>query len=201
MSEQIRESTLEAGVWLFGRFVFASLKEANNKLDMPRALRRDASRRPLIDRMGELTAAYDPDALWGVPSGGQEFAEELSETKWLGIPVISLVVVGKDANGKKIFGYASAADRKMAARYPRKVGIEDLTTELTSINTTLQLPELADGTVAIVAGCRRGTPDVENLPDIPVHWAFEFQVPNIITPGHPHFQRYGHLAIGDFVAM
>jgi hypothetical protein len=196
MSEQVRISTLKSGVWILGRFVFASGKEANNKFDMPVALRVQASRRPLIGRMAALAAVYDPDALWGVPSGGQEYAEELGEH--MELPVIQLSVTR--ANGKKEFHFATHHDRVLAARSVRKVGVEDITNEFTSTNATLLLPELQN-TVGMVAGARRGTPETEQLPGMPVDWAFEMQVPNIITPDHPLFQQYGQFAVGEFVAL
>lgn len=199
MSEDLRRSTLESGVWLLGDFTFASLKRANNKLDMPRALRRAISRRPLIDRMAELADEYKPEAVWGVPHAGQEYAQEVSDA--LEVPLIGLRMTGLDDQGKKKFGFWSNEDRKLARRCGRIVGIEDLTTEFTSFNATLRLPELADSTLAIVAGCRRGTPDVETRPNLPMAWAFEFQVPNVITKEHPLFVQYGHLAIGEFVTM
>ncbi len=95
---------------------------------MPIALRQASSRQPLIKYMAGLVEAHQPDALWGVPRGGQDFAEEISDE--LELPMILLRVTGRDAEGRKTFGFASDRERKQARQYPRKVGIEDLTTEL-----------------------------------------------------------------------
>jgi orotate phosphoribosyltransferase len=203
MSEQLRISTLQAGVWVLGKFVFASGKVANNKLDMPRALQRTASREPLIGRMAELALAHEPDAIWGVPTGGQEYAVELAYTDALtDVPLVNLAV-SRDGAGKKVFSFATSHDRIVAGRSSRMVGVEDVTNEFTSTKAVLAaLPEL-EGTVGIVAGARRGTPETEQPLSrrLSVDWAFEMPVPNVITPDHPLFQQYGQFAVGDFVEL
>ena len=89
----------------------------------------------------------------------------------------------------------SDQDRELAANSRRLIGIEDVTTELTSTDGALHLPELDDHTLAVLAGMRRGTSDRERDIHRPIHWLFEASLPDFIDKDHPFYRRYGHLAV------
>jgi orotate phosphoribosyltransferase len=190
-ARHIENVVMRAGVWHFGDYTFASGKKANNKLEIPELLEDPEAREVVLHEMGKLVVAHSPDAIWGVPSGGQEFARHLC--KELDVPVIFLRKVGSLA-GSKEFAYNTRYDAKAARKAECIVGIKDITTELTSVNGVLQLPELKEKTEAIVALWRRENSEVEKPLGVNVEWVVEDEVPNTITPEHPFYSQYAHLA-------
>jgi orotate phosphoribosyltransferase len=187
----IEDVVMRAGVWNFGDYTFASGKKANNKFEIPDLLKDSEAKEVVLREMSKLVVAHSPDAIWGVPSGGQEFARHLR--KALDVPVIFLRKVGSLA-GSKEFEYDTRYDAKAARKAERMVGIEDITTELTSVDGVLRLPEINEKTEAIIALWRRGTPEVEKPLGVKVEWVIEEEVPNVITPEHPFYQQYAPLA-------
>jgi orotate phosphoribosyltransferase len=191
-SEQIKDIIMQSGVWHLGAFVFASGKEANNKFEIPAILEREEVAEPLMRELGYLALEHSPDALWGVPSGGQEIACYLGGE--LGLPVVCLEKK-LVTPGKKSFEYASRGAERLAQQATRIVGVEDITTEFTSLMGALELPVLRSKTQGIVSVWRRGTPDIERDIGIPVSWLAEEAVPNMITPNQPFYKKYAHLAV------
>ncbi len=190
-TEQIKRAVLKAGVWQFGDYVFASGKPANNKFEMPLALKDEAAKKLVLKALGELALEYEPEALWGVPSGGQEFAHEIGTQ--LGLPVVYLQK--RETQGFKAVDYLLPRDRALAIRTNRLVGIEDVINEGTSITRTLRLPELSQNTVAIVACWIRGIMRVHD--SLPIEGVIKEPVPNIIDPRHPFYHTYGRYAVEE----
>lgn len=189
------QTVLESGLWHLGAERFASGKVANNKLDMPEALHHPPARKLLIGRMGEVVMRYGIRQLWSVPSGGDDYADELT-TDYDLLPPIRLRKVGAGP-GWKTFAYATPDDEARALAADALIGVEDLTTELTSTAGGLAVAGLRERTMCMMAAWRRGSPELERDVGVPVAYAIEAEVPNIITPDHPFWQRWGHLAVGD----
>lgn len=187
--ERIKEAILRAGVWQFGEYQLGSGKEANNRFEMPLVLDNPAARRLLLPALCRLVASYSPDSLWGVPSGGQEFASVVGQQPAL--PVIQLQELGR---GKELgIEYLYPKDRALATRAYRTVGLKDVIDDGTFIVRSLRLPELSEKTVAIVACWVRGILLARR--SMLVKGVVEEPVPNLISSSHPFYQRYGHFAV------
>jgi orotate phosphoribosyltransferase len=194
VSTRAKELAMQAGVWHLGNYTFASGKKANNKFEIPELLNDFEAREIALHAMVNLVLQHSPDALWGVPAGGQEFARQLA--KECELPVIYLKKA-PSSRGTKVFTYENRYIAQEAQSAERVVGIEGITNELTSVVGALELPELREKTNAIVAFWRRGTSDIERPLDVNIEWVVEQEVPNLITPDHPFYQQYAHLAIRD----
>jgi orotate phosphoribosyltransferase len=190
-AENIENAIMASGVWHLADYVFASGKTANNKFEIPLLLEDEEASQLVLRELGGLAMAYEPDVLWGVPSGGEEFACYLGEE--LGLPVARLNKVSTSP-GRKTFEYKTRYDERLAHRARRMVGLEDITTELTSVAGALELQNLKAKTTGVVAVWRRGTPEVEKDLGVEVSWLVKEAVPNMITPDHPFYKKYQHLA-------
>lgn len=191
-SQQCLEAVLSAGTWELGEYTFATGRPANNKLFMERVLQHPEASKVILRSLGQLVLQHEPDVLWGVPAGGQEYAMALGA--WLGIGVVMLEKEVNEA-GRKTFRYKRARDRIRMEGAQCAVGVEDVTTTFTSIKGALLLPELQEKTLGAVAVWRRGQSDSERQINIPVHWLIEEPLPNHITTEHPFYKRYGHRAV------
>jgi orotate phosphoribosyltransferase len=89
-SESIEDAVMHSGVWHFGDYTFAGGKKANNKLEIPPLLEDPEVKELVLDALTDLIAQHSPDALWGVPSGGQSFAHHLGKKRRLNLPVVYL---------------------------------------------------------------------------------------------------------------
>jgi hypothetical protein len=174
---------------------FASGKVANNKLEMPEALRYQPSRRLLIGRMGQVIVDHGVRLLWSIPTGGDDYADALTKEFGLEAPIRLRKVSAEP--GRKVFAYNTPQDEARVLAGDKLIGVEDLTTELTSTDGALQVPGLRERTIGMVAAWRRGSPEQERDVHMPYEYAVEAPVPNIITTDHPFWQRWGHLAVGD----
>lgn len=191
-THDIRAAILDVGVWELGDCQFADGREANNKLVMDRLLGCPKQLEVVLRPLGALALQHRPDALWGVPSGGQLFAEALGEE--LGLPVIQLEKVDTSP-GRKTFRYQSEKDRLLAQQAKRLVGIEDVTTTFTSLAGAMELPLLDQKTRAITAIWRRGSKEIERRLPVPIHWLVEEYMPNIMGPYHPFRLQHGYKAV------
>jgi hypothetical protein len=207
-SEFARDVLLEIGSWEidpdFAPYVtFASGKEANNKISVDTALHDHPEwvRNAICDPMETLVRASDSpiDTLWGVPSGGQEYAVELAHR--LGVEVVRLIKV-ENQPGIKTYRPASDDDIEKLKAARHMAAIEDAGSEWTSLwgamhnSPELSKLELHARTNQVVVGWQRGLwSEVRNLHVSQVQAVVSEHVPNIITPGHPFFVRFGHLAI------
>lgn len=193
-----RESVLDIGVWKLGRFIFADGGVANNKLDMEVLLGDDKHCQRIVGYLARLVHP-ETDLLFGMPSGGQEFAKYIGQL--LDLPVISLDKDSDSPPGEKHFSYTSPDDELAVEGAKCVTGIEDVTTKMTSTAGTLLLPGLAQKTRRIAAIWRRGMPDEERvLPDhISKRWIYQQPLPNLITKEHPFYRGFGHRAVGEFV--
>lgn len=194
--EQARQDILTAGVWELGEYVFAGNNEANNKLEMERLLNQPEKAELVLNLLGGLAigSSFYPDAIWGVPNGGQEFAKVLG--KRLKVPVVLLAKDKVNSSpGEKRFKFRSDEDEAIVDAAQNMVAVEDVTTKLTSLDGALQNPKLAKKTNYIVAIWRRGTEVIERKLYVPILWIIEEPLPNIITPDHPFYQRYHDLAV------
>lgn len=194
--QELLDAVMASEVWEFGDFTFASGKTANNKIQLPKVLDTIHAKGLLLGRMAELIQGYQPDMLWGVPDGGQEFAKVLGED--LGVPLLELER-DEEASarmGTKIFKYVNDDEIANAEVAEKIVGIEDVSNELTSVVSALDLPVLSRKTVAVVIGFRRGSRKNEQPVSVPLEAAIDMPIPNIIDHNHPFFRKYGHLALG-----
>lgn len=206
------EAAFREGIWQVGiETRFASGKVANNRADWEGLfVNQEDQNNPYADQNFELTEAGKfivphlvemvdvdaPDLVGGVPTGGQRFAMVVGRE--LTIPVVRFKKV-KDEPGLKTYDFETPEDRAKLEEANQVDFIEDATTEFTSL---VGLSELEQGTpgereVNVRAIHRRddGTNEKE-LPH-PIDWLIELKMPNIITPDHPTFQKWGHLAKGE----
>lgn len=203
---QIQEATealLLSGAWELAEgeaWTFAGGQPANNKFHADRPLEAPESiRNKVLQPLGELVTHLGvPDALWGPPTGGQEYAKAIGER--YDIPVI---VLEKDIiePGRRTYVVAEES-RALAEGAETLVGIEDLTNRMTSTYGALQTPVSADSTITfdektlfMTAVVRRGTPEVERTLPVPIFWVVELPTPDLITPDHPVYQQFAHLAV------
>ncbi|MGH7196128.1 MAG: hypothetical protein ACREGA_05150 [Candidatus Saccharimonadales bacterium] len=196
----VRQAVLEAGVWrVAGDFTFASGEQANNKLEIDRLLlpENGERRQTVVSALAKIAMAAKPDLLYGVPSGGQDFARLVGQK--LDLPVISIDKILPQKPGQKNFGYSSDNDQKMVSTAARLVGIEDVTTTMTSLAAVLTLPGLAVKTQKMVAIWRRGQPNQERqlpLPAESLSWIIEQPIPNHIASDCEFYRAFGHQAVG-----
>ncbi len=186
--ERLRSAVLGAGVLQLGDVTFAGGVSANNKLDMTRLFLQEDERIGLINvvaALGRSAIQYDPDALWGVPTGGQKFAKALGQV--LEVPVIGLKK-DQDHIGYRRFDYdvLDTEGQVPISDYCRMVGIEDVSTTYGSVVGCLQLPELREATKAVAVIWSRGEddPDEVILPDMRVSL-----IPLIVEPVPSHLKK------------
>jgi hypothetical protein len=191
-SNPVLEAVLDAGVWELGTYKFATGKTGNNKLFMDRLLKRPEQAEMFLSTLGALALSYEPDGLWGVPSGGQQFAIELGHM--LDLPVVKLKKVSS-LPGHKTFQFATPEDEVAAKKAARLAAIEDVTNEFTSLKGALDNSELRRKTYGVASGWRRGHHGQAHGFFMPIKWVIEAPLPNIITPDHPFYQKYGHRAV------
>ncbi len=190
--EKLVHAVLKAGVWQFGDYVFASGKTANNKFEMPSALKDEYARRLLVPAIARLAIRGEVDGIWGAPEGGQLFAEAVAEME--GLSLVRLEAYRAD-NGLKRFRFQRHQE-EIAVSCDSLVGIEDVITEGGTIWSILQqIPLLKAKTRRLAAGWIRGHLQYEF--DIPVNGAIEEVVPNQISTTHPFFLKYGYLAVNE----
>ncbi len=194
---RIREDILNAQTWSYGvNVTFASRKPANNKLDIERLAlpQYRAVYSNLLVAMGCLVTKHEHEMLWGPPKGGQNIARHLGQI--LEVEVAELEMIGEDEQGFKQFGFVSTKER-LKARRKKKIGIEDASNEFTTILSCLKLPEIRDGTTAIVNAWRRGEPGTEQpLPEgVVIEEVVHEPIPKIITPNHAFYQENAHRAL------
>lgn len=184
--EELITAVLKAGVWRFGELTSAAGKPMNNWFDMPLALKNEHARQLLIPALSRLALRGRPDAVWGVPRGGQIFAEEVAED--LGLPVIALKAFRIDG-GPKQFRFLRRENEELAREATDLVGVEDVVNEGGSVWSALQTPLIREKTKRIVACMIRG--DLQHPFDIPVNGVIEELVPNEISSKHPFYSKYG----------
>ncbi|HSW37721.1 MAG TPA: hypothetical protein VLG37_05150 [Candidatus Saccharimonadales bacterium] len=204
--EHARDSILAAGLWEVAAdfkpyVVFASGKQANNKLDLEAAIdegQPDDLQAAVLDPMKTLVERYDPDALWGVPSGGQSYASKIGAH--LSIPVVRLK---KKENSPGVKTYEledPEEDGKRLRAAKRLVGVEDAGSERTSLYGALylshpQLVELTIKTVGVALVWQRGLVIEARHLGVPVTSVIQEHIPNLIRRKHPFFKKYGSLAV------
>ncbi len=202
-----RHAVFEIGAWEvdanFEAYVeFASGKTANNKLDMELPIadfQPPAIQNAWLDPMTKMADAENPDALWGIPSGGQSYATRIGER--LGKPVLK-IVKGKDLPGHKTYELdpeAADENEEILASSSRFALFEDAISEFTSVFGALyyssQLRGVSRGTELVIGAWRRGNPAEERKVHRPVQAVITEEIPNIITPKHPFFKKYGKYAV------
>ncbi len=213
----IIDAAFKEGIWRVGidpPITFASGKEANNKVDWeglfsfpedPSNL--NAGINFELSAAGSLVAGvllevvdqYAPDAVGGVPTGGQRYGRWVARE--LGIPFIR---TEKDTNepGIKTYRFADETERAKAMDSRRLAVIEDATTEFTSLvgYLALILETPGEREVGIRAIQRRddGANELELPEAVDIEWLIELAMPNMMTAEHPAFRRWGHLAVGTF---
>ncbi len=203
-TEKARDAVFEAGAWQIvkdlGPWVqFASGRWANNKLlmdslvsdDQPAEIQ-DAILNPLA-KVVELSKA---DVLWGVVTGGQQYAVKLGER--LDLPVVKLKKA-ENKPGFKTYHFVSDEDKELANHAQRLAGFEDAGTEMTSLYGALrlspQLRRMARATVAIGMGWRRGLLRDEKPLPIQVYPLVDEHIPNMISRQKRFFKLHGDRAV------
>ena len=192
-----KQMILASGAWLKSEtvdIVFSNkVDRGNNKLDMEVTIAQPAFLQHVLAPLKEMVKARQPDALWGVPTGGQAIAIELG--RLLKLPVMQLRKVPTPDGEKKFDVKNVIPDIFIPKRHPRLLGIEDVARKRTNLIGALKVPEVRDNTEAVIEVWRRGYPEM--LPDLGVETdcLINEQIPDIITPDHPFFVRYGHYAV------
>lgn len=195
-AQPILDAFFACGGWELGNFTFASGQTANNKLDMEKLLVHRTRRKKVIVPLTDNVVEHSPQAVWGVPRGGQMAARHVANL--LGIGFIQLRKDSKHhVPGAKNFIFANPESEALARDCDRLVGIEDVTTEMTSLCGALQLPLLDEHTLAIESIWRRGGEGVERPIDKPMRWLIERPLPNHITIYHPFYREFHDRAVGS----
>lgn len=187
--EDVRAAILGAGVLRLGDMRFAGGQTANNKLDMTRLFEEGnrAALHTVVAALGKAASWHHPDALWGVPAGGQRFARAVGQA--LDLPVLGLKKYTNHLGGRR-FEYGEDA---LVEPHVRMVGVEDVTTTFGSVVGCLQLPELREATRAVVAIWCRGEEDPDDviMPDqqVVVEPLVVEPIPSYIRPSHPIYRQ------------
>lgn len=207
------EAALSEGIWQVGIDVtFASGKKANNKIDWeqvfvyqeatadpqhPRNFQLTSAGKLVVGQMAEMIDRFKPDLLAGVPTGGQRFAMAIGRE--LDVEVARLKKV-KNEPGLKTYDYETPDEREKVEQSSRLTLVEDATSEFTSLRGAIQLVDATEGErVLEVTAIHRRDDGSNELPiDVPIDWLIaDAPIPNLLTPDHPTFQRFGHLAVGQ----
>lgn len=201
--ETAREAVFAAEAWQIvkdlGPWVqFASGKWANNKLLMDKPI---ADNQPteiqgaLLNPLTKVVELAKADVLWGVVSGGQQYALKIG--KLLDLPVARLKKMDNKP-GLKTYSFLTDEDKYLANHAERLVGFEDAGTELTSLYGALrlspQLRRMARATVAIGMGWRRGLFRYEKPLPVQVFPVVSEHIPNVISQKKAFFKKYGERA-------
>lgn len=181
---------------------FASGSQANNKFTADLAL--EAGQPPevraaVVQPMAELVvgAPFRPrpsrrTVLFGIPSGGQSYAEAIGAE--LGLDVVHL---SKQTNepGVKRYSPATDFDAELLAAADDAIGVEDAGNEWTSLEGAIRgsaefgLGALATKTRGVAIFLQRGRPEVTRSLGAPVRALTYKAIPNIIKPDDRFLQQ------------
>ncbi len=169
-----------------GQYEFASGETANNKLGLDAETLETSDPElyhEVVGRLAVQARQFKPNALTYVPNGARGYAHAIGHLT--GLPVVEMVATPNEQGGKDV---ALARGFKNLARFVlarRIVLIEDVTTELTSVNRTLEMPFMKHKVAGIAAIWRRGVEGREKpLPKgIRASWLVEAPMPRLMTPG------------------
>ena len=221
----VRDGVLRIGSWEVGPDApegsgadfediaeFASGALANNKLSADKVLETYTQGMPVsedellairanvLNTFGKLLYVYgeDPDVLWGLPNGGQDYALWLGGM--FGIPVARLGKATKEP-GKKTFRPLTADDAKLLRKGRRMIGFEDAGNAGTSPHGAFYesdeqgLDMLRHNTMGFNFLWVRGRLQRLDRLKIPMNTVVDARVPNRITRKDAFYQDFGHWAI------
>lgn len=183
--EVLRERILDTCL-ISGDFTFAGGAEADNKLDLERALLIPDLVSSIIDRLCELAEPYNPDALTGLPNGATRWAEYMAER--MRLPVIYLKKEITEP-GNKTYSLCSKADYQYTERRPgaRLLVVEDVGSKLTSFRGALKsVPFIGSNALGLV-GIWRRLPEQSDSPDPQsTSWMVEEHIPLKLSKDSPY---------------
>jgi orotate phosphoribosyltransferase len=191
--QEALETIIDAGVWEFGDFAFAGGQPANNKFQMDRVLR-EPYQESVVRPLGLMALSFVPDVLIGVPTGGTLFAERLGEATGINVAQMSK---SEDAPGSKTYDFATERDRELVVGAETVVIVEDVLNRRTSTLGMLQNVAIRSRARVVVTPLDRGVKSQQKAVCIPVEAIVQEEVPDIITPDHPFFQKYSRRAINN----
>lgn len=174
-----RRAVLQAEVLELGSFQFASGDRTNNHLSMERLFEHPLQLKTILHHLGRVALRFEPELLIGIPSGGEMFAEALSDDDYVGVPVAYLDKVAVEP-GRKTFAYRTPEDREKVLSVERLVVVEDIFSKFVSTRGVLEVPGISERVQAVVGIWDRGYhPSRGDLP-IPVEALVTEHVPNFL---------------------
>lgn len=222
MQESLLEAALREGIWEVGVDLrFASGKPANNKFDWEKLFKNpedysnpnssanfelSPAGELIVGNLVEIVDISAPNLLAGPPSGGQRLAMYIGRA--LNVPVARFEKVPTEP-GRKDFKYETDTDKQLILASSRIGLVEDAVTEFTSTNGLIRhISEVlgeegsSDGSsvpeqiCSISAIHYRGDNQARQSVDTLFESVIDCHVPNLLTPDHPVYQKYGKFAIG-----
>jgi hypothetical protein len=227
----VRDGLLSIGAWQIGLAMppdrcgvtdfadiatFASGDSANNKLiaDMPLQQHSEAMRVPewefqevrrrVLDALGSLLngSSQEVDTLWGVPSGGQSYAETLAYDHGLQFVRLAKVL---NQPGLKTYRPATPDDAAKLSAAKHMMGFEDAGNEGTSPYGALfgsdehGLGQLREKTVGLsflwVRGRLQHLKGIGAITRPPIRTVVREPMPNRIKSSDPFYRRFGQYAV------
>lgn len=154
--EEIRDAIVRAGVLTDGHFVFVDGDHALLKVEMDKLWEHDAELSLVLEALAHKQGLTKPDAILGVPRGGQKIAEALVARGLTTVPLIHIERVPGGA--KRDFQFCSEADRVLAENAKNILIYEDVVSTLSSIAGVVKILNPEKQHLESLAIWRRGEP-------------------------------------------
>lgn len=184
-----RRAVLQSDVLELGNFEHADGQKSNNILNMTELLRHPDHSDFILGHLGEIATRYEPDLLIGVPTGGQKFADKLSDDERVCLNTAQLIKI-EDKSGLKKYSFASEEDEDMVINAQKIVVIEDVFIKFTSVRGVLALPRIIEKTQAVIGVWDRGRHPSRRSLNVPVHALVTEYIPNFLREADEIYQ-YG----------
>lgn len=178
----IESRLFAAGIIVPGDYRFHGGDQANHHVDMELVANNPELEDELVDEMTELVKAYSPDVLVGIPDGGTDWAQRVSDRARL---QTALLEKRPRPDGSNDFEFTSSRERDRVQRMGRLVIIDDVATRLSTLERVLQTPEILPKAVGFVAILNRGRPTDQRELRIARSYVVERYIPPILPADSP----------------
>ncbi len=202
MGHIVRKTVLDAGVLEIGSFNFAGdpegTEKANNKLNFDKLFKNPTALRKVARFLGSVAALYEPQALIGIPEGGENLAEAVNLYSEITLP---LVLLDKDEENSthehKLFTFRDFNDQDLLDSVKRVVIVEDVFNKFTNTRGVLEVEDVLGKTVGVVAVWDRGIHPSRIPVPVPHEALVQEYIPRHIGKGEALYFENRNMAKGD----
>ncbi len=173
--EEIRDAIVRAGVLTDGHFVFVDGDHALVKVEMDKLWDHDEELSLVLEALAHKQGLTKPDAILGVPRGGQKIVEALVARRLVDAPLIHIERVPGGA--KRDFQFCSEADRMLAENAKNILMYEDVVSTLSSIAGVVKILQPERQHIESLAIWRRGIPKEKYKVGVTDFYLIEEDVP------------------------